>query len=72
MAPNMNPQRNHCLNGDYIKGERLLGQCYSSLLSTFWRLVTGEKSDEPQKGREEEEEIEDINDEEQMSQPSSR
>lgn len=41
MAPNMNPQRNNCLHDDYTKGDRLLGQCYSSLLTTFWDLVSG-------------------------------
>lgn len=51
MAPNMNPQRNNCLHGDYAKGERLLGKCYSSLLETFWKLVT----DKDNEGEEEEE-----------------
>jgi hypothetical protein len=67
MAPNMNPQRSNCLRGDYTKGDRLLGQCYSSLLSTFWDIASGrQQSPPPKKSRaekeeeEEEEEIEDF------------
>lgn len=46
MAPNMNPERNHCLKGDYVEGERLMGQCYSFLLSRFWEIVTGTLDEE--------------------------
>jgi len=40
MAPNMNPHRSNCLQDDYTKGDHLLGQCYSSLFSTFWEIIS--------------------------------
>jgi hypothetical protein len=66
MAPNMNPQRNNCLHDDYTKGDRLLGQCYSTLLAEFWDLASGLESGEQAAGRrndeEGEDEIEDVDD----------
>lgn len=39
LGPNMNPQRPNCLNNDYIKGCKILGDAYSSLFESFASII---------------------------------
>ncbi|XP_043725001.1 transcription factor bHLH140 isoform X2 [Telopea speciosissima] len=40
LGPNMNPQRPNCLNNDYDKGCRILGEAYSSLFEGFASILS--------------------------------
>ncbi|XP_042487098.1 transcription factor bHLH140 isoform X2 [Macadamia integrifolia] len=42
LGPNMNPQRPNCLNNDYDKGCRILGEAYSSLFEGFASIVSNQ------------------------------
>ncbi|XVF55062.1 hypothetical protein PTKIN_Ptkin06aG0006600 [Pterospermum kingtungense] len=51
LGPNMNPKRPNCLDGDYVKGCKILRNAYSSLFEGFRNILSGPSVPEYKIGR---------------------